>query len=165
MRLIRPSATTRLIAVSSSPASSIRPAGAPFSDTLPTTASGANVLKRERRLATRSRPTTGRRKAATSPPPSATSTTSGASTSNSTSRWSTGPKRRQEPVDHLLVLGTIDPYPWPPRGHVLPGPVSDLPDRGRRLVDRCRDVGVGQVEDLAQDEDRPFGGREGLQHG
>jgi hypothetical protein len=43
--------------------------------------------------------------------------------------------------------------------------VSDLPDRGRRLVDRCSDVGVGQVEDLAQDEDRPFGGREGLQHG
>jgi hypothetical protein len=25
------------------------------------------------------------------------------------------------------VLGTIDPYPWPPRGHVLPGPVGAQP--------------------------------------
>src|SRR5215211_407409 len=126
MRVIRPSATTRLTAVSSSPASSIRPAGAPFSDTVPTTASGAIVLKRERRLATRSRPTTGRRKAATSPPPSATSTTSGASTSSSTCR---------------------------------------SPLRTRRLVGSCSDLGVGHLEDLAQDEDRPFGGRKGLQHG
>src|SRR5215211_6747026 len=126
MRVIRPSATTRLTAVSSLPASSIRPAGAPFSDTVPTTASGAIVLKRERRLATRSRPTTGRRKAATSPPPSATSTTSGASTSSSTCR---------------------------------------SPLRTRRLVGSCSDLGVGHLEDLAQDEDRPFGGRKGLQHG
>jgi hypothetical protein len=43
--------------------------------------------------------------------------------------------------------------------------VGDLPDRGRRLVDRRGDVGVGQVEHLAQHEHRPFGGREGLEHG
>src|SRR5688500_14489030 len=67
MRVIRPSATTRLTAVWSSPARSIRPAGAPFSHTVPTTASGAIVLKRERMLATRSRPSIGRRTAATSP--------------------------------------------------------------------------------------------------
>src|SRR5215212_9641198 len=120
MWLIRPSATTTLTAVSSSPARSIRTAGAPFSHTGLTTASGVIVLKRERRVATWSRPSTGRRKAATSPPPS---------------------------------------------GHVFPGPVGDLPDRTRRLVDRCSDVGVRHLEDLAQHEDRPFCGREGLQHG
>ena len=63
------------------------------------------------------------------------------------------------------MLGKINLYPRPPRGYMLPGPVSDLPDRSRRFVDRCSDVGVGQVEHLAQDEDCTFGGREGLQHG
>jgi hypothetical protein len=33
----------------------------------------------------------------------------------------TGPQRRQEPVDHLLLLGTIDLYARPLRGHVLSG--------------------------------------------
>jgi hypothetical protein len=45
MRVIRPSATTRLTAVLSSPARSIRPAGAPFSDVF--------VARIERRLAER----------------------------------------------------------------------------------------------------------------
>ena len=30
-----------------------------------------------------------------------------------------GPHRRQEPLDHLLLLGTIDLNPRPPRGDVL----------------------------------------------
>src|SRR5215210_2566121 len=114
MRVIRPSATTTLTAVSSSPARSIRAAGAPFSHTVPSIACGAIVLKRERSLATRSRPATGRRTAAAAPHLDVA-----------------GLQRRQEPVDHLLLLGTIDLDPRPPRGHVIPGAVRDLPDRGR----------------------------------
>src|SRR5215207_2836103 len=119
MRVIRPSATTRLTAVSSSPARSIRPAGAPFSHTV---------------AAHHRTPESGHLAAAVGHQHHV------GCEHVEQHLEITGPQCRQEPVDHLLVLGTIDLYPRPTRGHVLPGPVSDLPDRGRRLVESCSNL-------------------------
>src|SRR3954467_13961857 len=115
MRGIRPSSTTTLTAVSSSPARSIRPAGAPFSQTVPTSASGAIVRKRESRVATRSRATTGRRTAAASPPPGPRAPGPPAAAvrdQHDVGREHVeqhlnvaGPQRRQETVDDPLLLG------------------------------------------------------------
>jgi hypothetical protein len=157
MWVIRPFATTRLTAESSSPARSIRTAGAPFSQP-----HGADHRIRYDRTEAREQ---GRHPVAAhhrTPESGHLSAAVGDQYHVGCEHVEqhleiTAPKSRQEPVDHPLVLGTIDPYARPTGGHVLPCPVSDLPDSGRRLVDRLSDVGVGHIEDLAQHEDRPFG--------
>ena len=73
-------------------------------------------------------------------------------------------RRLPERLERVSALSRgIDPA-RPARGDVRPRPVSDLADRGRALADRLGDLVVPEVEHVTQDEHRPLGRREGLQH-
>ena len=52
----------------------------------------------------------------------------------------------------------------PPGLHVGPGPMRDLPDRGRRLADGRGDLVVGETEHLMQHEHRPLVRGQALHH-
>ena len=98
------------------------------------------------------------------PPPSATRTTSGASASSSALQVAAG-DGGEEALHDLLLLAAADLHPRPSGGDVLAGPVADLAYGGRGLVDRLGDLGVRDVEDLAEHEHRALGRGQRLEHG
>ena len=164
IREIRPSSMTKLKTVLSLPSRTTRSPSAPLSHTVSTTAVGVRVANFDRNATTLLAPVMGWRAAATSPAPSATTTTSGGQHVDPPVHVASA-QCGQEPLDYPLRLRPVDLSPRQARGHVLTGAVRRLADRGGALVERCGDLLIGQVEDIAEHEDRALGRRERRQHG